>query len=230
MRSKFSDYARRPLPSPSPSGDLQQWAMDLVASLDENLAQLEYSIRGTGIDLGTEGYKDLTSSVSGAKVPPANAPTATSFGPAHTPQRLEFAFAVNDYVFIEAFHVDHDIKPNSLAYPHVHWSTNGTNTGNVKWELTIMRALGHQQAAFGTPTVVFIEQAAVGTAWEHMVAEDTTGVTMYEPDELILVTLRRVAASSSENTDTVFGLTVDFHYQSDRETTPQRAPDFYEEN
>jgi len=48
-----------------------------------------------------------------------------------------------------------------------------------------------------------------------------------EPDELILVTLRRVANGATENTDTVFGLTVDFHYESDRRSTPNRSPNFY---
>lgn len=175
-----------------------------------------------------KGWKDLTSAVSGARVPPANAPTATAFGGAHTPQRLEYAFSVNDYIFLEPFHVNHDIL-NAPAYLHVHWSTDGTDTGNVQWECTILRALGHDQANFGTTTVKTVEQAAVGTAWRHMIAEvgDADAITFTEPDELILVTLRRIAASTDENTDTVFGLTVDFHYYSDREHTPQKAPDFY---
>lgn len=174
------------------------------------------------------GWKDLTSAVSSARVPPANSPTSTAFGGSHTPQRLEYAFTVGDYIFLEPFHVNHDIL-NATAYAHVHWSTNGTNTGNVQWELTILRALGHDQANFGTTTVKTIEQAASGTAWRHMVAEvgDVDTITFTEPDELILVTLRRIAASSNECSDAVFGLTVDFHYYSDRDATPQKAPDFY---
>lgn len=183
------------------------------------------------LDGRMRGWKDLTSSVSGARVPPANAPTSTNFGPAHTPQRQEFAFGVSgggDYVFLEPFHVNHDIL-NAPAFIHVHWSTNGTNTGNVQWELTILRALGHGQEAFGTPIVKSVEQAASGTAWQHMVAEvgEVDELTLTEPDELLLVTLRRIPASSNECSDTVFGLTVDFHYYSDRDATPQRAPDFY---
>jgi hypothetical protein len=60
-----------------------------------------------------------------------------------------------------------------------------------------------------------------------MITEDTVGITIAEPDELILVTLERVTNGGVENADTVFGLTVDFHYQVDRLATPNRAPNFY---
>lgn len=182
-----------------------------------------------GLALGNSGYgwKDMTSSISSAKVPPASAPTATNFGSAGSLQRQEFAFAVGDYVWLEPFHVNHDIKPNSLAHMHVHWTTNGTSTATVKWELSYQRALGHNQAAFGAPTAITVTQAASGTAYQHMVAEDTTGITMYEPDELILVSLRRVTNGGTDNADTVFGLTVDFHYQADRSATKNKAPNFY---
>lgn len=180
-------------------------------------------------------FKDLTASVSGARVPPSSAPSSTNFGPAHTPQRQEFAFGVGDYVFIESFHINHDIKyptanvAASRAYIHVHWSTDGTDTGNVRWEITIDRALGHDQANFGTITTIELEQAAAGTAWRHMIVEasEDDALSLLEPDELILVTLRRIAASTDECTDAVFAIQADFHYESDRHGTPTKAPDFY---
>ena len=174
-------------------------------------------------------WKDLTSAVSAAKLPPATAPTWTDFGPANSPQMQQLVFAVNDYVTMEPFHVNHDIVPdNCRAFIHVHWSTDGTDTGNVKWEFSILRALGHQQASFDTVTTIEVEAAHMGTQWGHNVTETTTPIILTEPDELILVALKRVAASSDENTDDVFGLTVDFHYESDREGTVSRLPDFYE--
>jgi len=182
-----------------------------------------------GLALGNSGYgwKDMVSAVSAARVPPANAPTASNFGAAGTLQRLEYAFDVNDYIFIQPFHVNHDVKPNSTAHIHVHWTTNGTDTATVKWELHIQRALGHNQEAFGAPTAISVEQAASGTAYQHMVAEDDTGITLYEPDELIIISLKRVTNGGTDNTDTVFGLTVDFHYQADRSATKNKAPNFY---
>ena len=189
---------------------------------DANLDSIE-------TDLGDDLIFDLLASVAGAPVPPANAPTFEDFGPAHTPQRLERAFAVGDYVFIEPFHVNHDIKPGGRAWAHVHWSSNGVNTGLVRWELTIMRALGHNQANFVAPSVVLLEQAAAGTAWRHMIVEapDLDPLIFSEPDELLLITLRRVAPSAGSNADNIFAVQVDFHYEMDRRGTPGKAPDFY---
>jgi len=175
------------------------------------------------------GWKDLTSSISSGKVPAANAPVFTNFGPTATPQRKEYVFTVNDYIYLEPFHVNHDIR-NAEAYLHVHWSTNGTSTGNVKWEFSVLRALGHQQAAFNAVTTITVEAAHMGVAWGHNVTEVTAPadiLTFTEPDELLLVTLRRVAASSNENANSVFGLTVDLHYYADRDATPNKSPNFY---
>jgi hypothetical protein len=105
----------------------------------------------------------------------------------------------------------------------------GTNTNTVRWEFQISRALGHNQANFGAPTSYYVTQAGAGTAWRHMVAEvdDADALILVEPDEIILVTLRRVTNGGTNNTDTIFALTVDFHYEADREVTPNKAPNFY---
>lgn len=190
-----------------------------IAELDGNFTDLALRTQA--------GWKDLVAPLTSAGVPTNNAPTMTAFGPSGL--REEFAFSLNNYVFCQAFHVNHDVKPNGKAYVHVHWSTNGTSTATVKWELQISRALGHNQANFGAPTSVYVEQAAAGTAWRHMIAEVSVGdaLTLTEPDELILVTLRRVTNGGTNNVNTVYGLCVDFHYESDRDTTPNKAPNFY---
>ena len=112
------------------------------------------------------GWRDLRTSLTTAEVPPANAPTLTAFGPSGTLKR--YAFAVNDYLEFD-LHVDHDYWPGSLAYFHVHWSTNGTSTNTVKWELTYTLAQGHNQANFPANQVITVEEAAQGTTWRHMV-------------------------------------------------------------
>ena len=180
-------------------------------------------------DVGGVLFADMLAPVGGASVPNQNAPFNADFGPAHAPQRRERAFDIGDYVFIQPFHVNHDIKPGGKAYLHVHWSTNGSNTGPVAWELTFMRALGHDQDNFTAPQVVVLEQAASGTPWRHMIVEagESDVITMTEPDELIMVTLRRIAPSAGSNADTVFGLMVDLHYEMDRRGTPGKSPDFY---
>lgn len=189
-------------------------------------AQLSASGSGnTGWE--TVVWKDMLAPVGGASIPNAQAPAAANFGPAHTPQRRELSFDVNDYVFIQPFHVNHDILPGAEAYFHVHWATGGTSTGLVQWEITIMRALGHNQENFSAPEVITVEQAAHGTAWRHMVTETTTPIILIEPDELIIATLRRIAPSAGSNANPVFGLMLDLHYQSSIEGTLNKSPNFY---
>ena len=189
------------------------------AELDNNFVELNLRTQA--------GWKDLISPLEINGVPVENSPAYTAFGPSGL--RRELAFEVGDYAFSKPVHVGHDIKPGGKAYIHVHWSTNGTSTNTVRWEFQISRALGHQQAYFGAETSLFVEQAGFGGAWRHMVAEvgDLDALTLVEPDELILVTLRRVTNGGTDNPDGVFGLLVDLHYESDRDTTPLKAPGFY---
>lgn len=186
---------------------------------DQNIAELNART--------AEGWADLISPLSLIGVPPAQAPEYLPFGPSGL--RREMAFEVGDYAFSAPLHVNHDVKPGGRAVCHVHWSTNGTNTQPVRWEFQISRALGHNQAYFTAETSYFVEEPAFGGAWRHMVTEMSLAdaLILTEPDELLLVTLRRVANGTTENTDQVFGLLVDFHYESDRRNTPNKTPDFY---
>lgn len=190
-------------------------------------------LMGTVNELVSVGWADMTSSVSSAGVPSNQAPTTQNFGPDAVPLRRELAFDVNDYVYLQPFHVNHDIVPNNCqAFLHVHWSTNGTNTQPVRWEFLVSRALGHNQANFGPLQSIIVTGTPHGTAWRHYVTEVTDlddVLILTEPDELINVTLRRITNGGTNNTDRVFGLTVDLHYQTDRRATPQKAPNFYAE-
>jgi hypothetical protein len=175
-----------------------------------------------------QGWKDMLAPLTAAGVPNNNAPSLTNFV-VGTNTRREYAFAVNDYIYVQPFHINHDVAPGGAAYVHVHWTTSGTRTASVKWEFQIVRALGHNQANFTQSTTITVEQAAAGTAYRHMVAEVAVAdaLTLTEPDELILVTLKRVTNGATDNSDTVFGLMVDFHYESDRDTTPNKSPNFF---
>lgn len=173
-------------------------------------------------------WQDYLTSISTGKVGAANTPTWTAFGPTGT--NFAWAFGINDYIQLAGFHVLHDVKPGSLFYPHVHWTTNGTSTNTVKWELSYTYAGGHNQAAFPADTVITLEQAGSGTAWKHMITEVATGVgtfTAPEVDSLIMMRVRRITNGGTENTDTVFGMFVDIHYLSDRAGTKNKSPDFY---
>lgn len=171
-------------------------------------------------------WEDNLSSLITSK-PGATAPTLRAFGPSGTNQQMDFA--INDFVYTSSFHIKHDIKPESKIYPHVHWSTNGTDTNAVWWELSYTYAKGHNQEAFPADTVLVLKQAGSGTAWQHMITEasDAEAFTAPEVDSLILMRFRRVTNGGTDNTDQTFGIFVDLHYQKDRFGTPQKAPDFY---
>jgi hypothetical protein len=153
-------------------------------------------------------------------------PALANFGPSASGAIKQLAFGVGDSVYIGG-HVDHDYLPGSLAYPHVHWATNGTNVQPVRWQMTMTLAKGHNQEAFTTDLIVNVEEAGSGIAWQHMVTEDTGGLSLLEPDTLVLMELERITNGGTDNADTVFGLFVDFHYQTQQAATPNRLPNFY---
>lgn len=170
------------------------------------------------------GWKDLRSSVFSGDIPPASAPTLTAFGPSGNLKR--YAFSIGDYVELD-FHVDHDYWPGSLAMVHVHWTTDGTQTNSVKWQLEYTLAKSHNQGNYPIDTVLTLEEAAHGTAWRGMTTEDATGISILEPDTLIHMKLSRITNGGTNNTDAVFGLFVDFHYQTSQFATPYRSPNFF---
>lgn len=174
---------------------------------------------------GVRWEDNLTSLLTGRVG--GTAPTLTAFGPTGTNDA--YAFGINDFVYTSGFHITHDIKPDSKIYPHVHWTTDGTSTNTVKWELSFTYAKGHNQEAFPADTVINLEQAASGTAWQHMITEasDAQAFDAPEVDSIIVMRARRVTNAGTDNTDDVFGLFVDLHYQKDRFGTAQKAPDFY---
>ena len=192
------------------------------AEADENIRILH--------ERTAEGWYDLTSGFHMEGIDPVDQPTYKSFGSSGL--RKEKAFALGNYAFCEPYHINHDVKVGGKAYIHIHWSTSGIDTNSVKWEFQISRAKGHDQEYFSAETSYFIEvqpnQTASG-AWRHLIAEitDVNALVLLEPDELILVTTRRVTNGATDNTDDIFGLTCDFHYERDRYATPNKAPDFY---
>lgn len=148
---------------------------------------------------------------------------------------LAWQFAPNELTEAHsAFHVDHDYKVGTKLFLHVHWVNSSTTIGTVRWGFEYSVARGHQQAAFPAPTTVYVEQSTTGTAYMHMVGEVSdgdavSGVTHnIEPDTIILCRIFRDGAHVNDTLDeTVFGIFLDIHYQADRATTPNKAPNFY---
>ena len=193
----------------------------------QDLRDMLVSVGNGKTQQNSAGWKDNVMPLTSDGVPKGETPKIESFGSSGL--REEMVFDVADYVFVDPLHVNHDIKINGDCYLHVHWSTNGTDINTVKWEFQVLRAL-RDTGQFSTLNSYTVEQAGAGAAWNHNVAEvlDADKLTLTEPDELILVTLRRLTnGTGTENNDKIFGLTVDMHYESDRDSTLNKASNFY---
>jgi hypothetical protein len=193
----------------------------------QRIRDMLVSVASPLLQLYEPGWKDVVFPLITSGVPSNNAPNMAAFGPSGL--RRELAFAVGNYSFVGPLHLNHDIKPGGQMLVHIHWAASGTDTNPVRWQFEIIQARGHGQEAFGTPIVIEVQQAPTGTPWQHMVTEIDVGdaLTMNEPDELVLVTVRRITNGATNNANSIFGLCVDLHYQADRQATVNRAPDFY---
>jgi len=174
-----------------------------------------------------EGWNDLKSSFSTGRLVGANTPTDAVF--TDTIRAYNFSAAAMEEIHMPPLHVEHDYKPGSKIYFHIHWSPGDTNAGIVRWGIEYTIAKGHSQMAFQASTTVYLEQAGSGTAKQHQIIEDTTGVsTNIEPDSLILARVFRDGAHANDTyTGVAWGHFMDIHYQSDRKNTVNKAPNFY---
>jgi len=131
-----------------------------------------------------------------------------------------------------SFHIDHDYKPGTALYPHIHWAPSSAATGTTRWGVEYTYAKGHGQMAFGATTTIYVEQAADGTAYKHYVAEvsDANAVpgTNIETDGILLCRFFRDGAHVNDTLeDDVFVFCVDLHYQCSQYATPNKAPNFF---
>lgn len=187
---------------------------------------------GKGIRLGDPtlydfGWRDITGPIEVRGV----AATDPSWGQVGSGPFYAYNFGIDDIVWMN-FHIPHDIVPSSDIYLHAHWLPDGTDVNTVKWQFTYAYAKGFNQENFDmdTGTVITAEEAGPGVAYRHMVTETAaiTIPTLTEPDGLLYVQVKRITNGGSENTDNIFMITSDVHYQSTNLTTKNKAPDFYE--
>ncbi len=204
---------------------LAQAQADYIDSTDELIIQKsgETSCKKIQVDDLFGGWRDMIAHLSSAKLAGVSDPSYNVI----TGNIRGYQFAVGNEAWI-TFHVDHDMKQGAIMYPHIHWTTVGTSTNTVKWELRYTMANGHSAGAFPAETLItFGPTAATGTSLTHRVTEDATGVATPLPDTLILCHIKRVTNGGTENTDPVFGLTVDWHYPTQQYATKNRTPNFY---
>jgi hypothetical protein len=170
------------------------------------------------------GWNDILADIGAGRGIGVNAPTWTSlrdglYGYAFTAAQM-------NEIWLN-LHITHDYMWGSKVWPHVHWTTAGTDTGVVRWGIEYTFARGYGVEAFPATTTIYVEQAASGTAYTHMIAEpaEADGVLLpnAEPDGIIMCRVFRDGAHANDTcTDDAFGLFADLHFQSDGYFTNER--------
>ena len=181
------------------------------------------------------GWRDITSNI----IVRGTGPTDPTWDQIGSGPFYAYNFAVNDQAWF-AYHIPHDVVPvgdeHNLTetiqfFFHSHWLSDGTDTNTVKWEFVYTHANGFNQQAFdmATGTTTTAEEAASGTAYQHMVTESAGQniSTITEPDGILYVRVRRVTNGGTENTDNIYLLTSDIHYLSNSLHTRSKSPGFY---
>ena len=178
-------------------------------------------IDGSQLDLtsltfdGEAGWDDIIGMLDAGKTTSANDPTWAVFR--NGVRAWRFAPGVLNEVWI-SFHLPHTYAPGTVIYPHIHWSTDGTDTGTVRWGLEYTVAKGYDQESFPASSTIYLEQDAAGTAYRHMITEVLTAnaipATHLEPDSIIMMRVFRDGTHANDTcTDPAFGICCDLHFQ-----------------
>ena len=175
------------------------------------------------------GWNDLVAYLNNSNAAGLNPPSWKSMG-ANGHYGLHFTAGESAFA---TFHILHDYKVGTLAYPHVHFLVNIALTAGdtITWLLSYTIARGHHQgeSLTGTRSTISMTYTADGTevAGEHLILEcsDAQAIDLLETDSLVIMEVEMDAASVT-GTEEIFGLMVDLHYQSDGTLTKEKAPGF----
>ena len=170
------------------------------------------------------GWRDLVGQISTTRAAGATVPTFSQIG---STEYWFWKFAVGDYVQV-SYHIDHDFYYSSSIFFHAHWFKDGTNVQPVKWQMSVVYAHGHAQGAFDftTPTTTSIQTTPQTAAYTHEISEIASGVDLsYRTDGLVVVQYKRITNGGTDNTDGIYLVTADCHYQADKFSTLNKSPD-----
>jgi hypothetical protein len=216
-----------PIMNLSPAGDLtlngtvdgRDVAADGIA-LDAHIPDAQLHILDAG---WRDNIQTFTASNGGGTTPP----TWNNMGNG----MYGWEFTTGDELFV-SFHIDHDYKLGSDAFPHVHFMVTSTMTAGqqITWNVGYVKARGHHQgdSFLGGQTLLTLQYIADGTEvpGEHLIVECSLAQAfdLLEPDTMVLVRVEMVSENVSGK---IYGLACDIHYQVDRYATPNKSPDFY---
>jgi hypothetical protein len=179
--------------------------------------------------VGEAGWRDMLGQIVTRRAAGAGVPVYEQLGASPF---YGYNFALNDSVQVN-YHIDHDFCVGTSVFVHAHWAKNGTNVQPVRWQIDWMYANGHQRGVFpvtGGWETVTVTQTPESPAWTHQIAEISAGIEPaegFEVDGMLICVFTRITNGATNNTDKVYLLFGDCHYQADRFSTKNRSPNFY---
>lgn len=174
------------------------------------------------------GWRDITAVATTAGLGTV-APTVGTITPSGYRTYYFADTAIDELHF--CFHPNHDYRPGSDVYFHVHWSPSNTNTGVVEFKVDYsfarMQDATPTFVAFPAFSTLTMYQSGSGTQWAHQVCESTAFCPSgFETDGIMSCRLYRDARVTNTN-DTYAGdayiLTADLHYEVGQIATSNRV-------
>lgn len=200
-------------------------ADEVIQTWKSNDGTNTYMQVGKTANTHTLGWRDLVAPFGAASAGGA-APTLVTLANGVRLNR----FNVGDSMHV-SYHVDHDYALGTGAYHHVHWfpETAMADGENVVWRIFYIVAKGHHQGesltGARTSFDVTYTSSGVTVAGDHIVSEasDLQAYDLKEADTVVLAEIQLLSKTYAGN---VIGIQADLHYQSDREWTIGKRPDF----
>lgn len=169
-------------------------------------------------------YDDLQFGISRGRVPAANDPTWEVF----TTNTKEFAFAVDDYIDLEAAELPHWYKEDTDGEIHLHVTTQDANSSGAdrfaKFTVTMAQAKigGTWSEADYTAELTIPDGTAALT--EFYLDIDTIDLSTYEIGDRLKPRVKRIAATGgTEYADEIFVNQIGVHLQKDTMGSRQEA-------
>jgi len=182
---------------------------------------------GGGVSGEEYGWNDNIQWFSNARGNGTTEPQWRDMGNGH----YGYNFTTGEELFIN-YHILHDYKQGTNAYPHIHFIVDQTMTAGqqITWRFGYVIAKGHAQGQSLTVAETTFDMTYTATgaeiAGEHLLLEcsDLQAFDVIEPDAIVSA---RVELISENVAGLVYGIMCDLHYQTDRHSTLNKAPDFY---
>jgi len=182
--------------------------------------------------VGAPGWNDNVEQIRAISGP--DAPPVTEWADGMC--GYEFLTGQN-YACFANFHMKHDYKVASMQYPHLHFVTTTDLGGVVRlaFKYTQARRVDDPTGSHIFPvaqTLYLNVTIPAGAGLTHWVAEMPEGFgipgTNVNVDSLVCMRMYRDGTSPEDTfTQSIWALTVDLHYETDKDNTPLRTPPFY---